>query len=200
MYEQSARWNEYYRELEPQRRREMLAELIASEPDDGANAYRQRLFEARCVDPKAPGKLIDRFLFQCVNFMELYRSAKLFRRGAAKEVRRELRNMRFDEAVPLGEAGERALYWEIRNAAARYFRTCDSPGYNRALFGLVASGAVSKQDRMCRDAWQMSTGLARRVGLEDEMALWTRAVLDAYAAADPDAQARLEAVERKAGK
>ena len=51
MFEQTAGWSEYYRELEPKRRRVLLERLCAEEPDDGANAYRRILFEARHTDP-----------------------------------------------------------------------------------------------------------------------------------------------------
>ena len=120
MFEQAAPWNEYYRELEPQKRRALLDRMCADEPDDGANAYRRALFQARHTDPKKPGRQMDFLLFMCLDFMKLYSSALIFRRGTVRDVRRYFAQMRFDEADALGEAGRRALYWEIRNAAARY--------------------------------------------------------------------------------
>ena len=193
MFEQSARWNEYYRELEPARRRVMLDELCASEPDDGANEYRRQLFEARHVDPKAPGRAVDRMLFMCVCFMQLCQSARLFRGGAIREVRRSMNELRFDLAGQYGEAGARALYWEIRNAAARYLSTCSSPSYNRRLFGLAPSREENREDRVARDIWQMTEGLSRRTGLERELALWNQAVRDAYCLTGEGAKRRLDA-------
>ena len=38
MYEQSAKWNMYYQELNPGERKRLYEELKASEPDDGANS------------------------------------------------------------------------------------------------------------------------------------------------------------------
>ena len=80
MYEQSARWNEYYREPEPRRRKEQLDILCMTEPDDGANEYRRMLFKARHVDEKQPGHEVDRFLFNCLSFAQLWASAKLFKK------------------------------------------------------------------------------------------------------------------------
>ena len=134
MFEQSAKLNEYYRELEPAKRRAMLETLCASEPDDGANAYRRTLLDARHVDPKNPGHEVDRMLFMCVSFMQLCQSARMFKGSAIREVRRSLQELRFDQAGAYGEAGTRALYWEIRNAAARYLSTCSAPGKPRLLW------------------------------------------------------------------
>ena len=188
MYEQSARWNEYYRELEPKRRREQLEQLCAAEPDDGANAYRRMLFEARYVDPKQPGREVDRFLFNCLSFAQLWASARMFKKHARRETLQALQDMLADRAPAYGEAGERAFYWEIRNAAARYLMTCRDSGYNRSLFGMIASGDESRADRICRDVWRMSDGLAERLGLGDALRVWNRAVKDAYYMSDPGAE------------
>lgn len=192
MYEQSARWNEYYRELEPKRRWELLERLCLSEGDDGANAYRQRLYRARYVDDRQPGREVDRFLFSCLSFAQLWSSARWFKGSARREVLQTLRQMLSDEASALGEAGERALYWEIRNAAARYLKTCESSGYNRALFGMIASGDESRSDRICRDIWRMTEGLSQRLELGDALALWNRAVQDSYRMFDTGADQRLQ--------
>lgn len=191
MYEQSARWNEYYRELDPKRRWALLEQLCLSEDDDGANAYRRRLYRARYADERQPGQEVDRFLFNCLNFAQLWSSARWFKGGARREVLRTLQQMLADEAAALGEAGERALYWEIRNAAARYLKTCEGSSYNRALFGMIASGDESRSDRICRDIWRMTEGLSGLLGLGDALSLWNRAVQDAYRTFDAGADQRL---------
>lgn len=198
MYEQSPRWNEYYREPEPRRRRDLLDQLCMTEPDDGANEYRRMLFRARHVDEKQPGREVDRFLFNCLSFVQLWSSAKLFKKHARRETLQALSDMLYDRAQAYGEAGERAFYWEIRNAAARYLTTCRDSGYNRTLFGLVASGDESRADRVCRDIWRMTDGLAECLGLKDALAVWCRAVQDAYFTSDPGAERRYVAYRQKA--
>ena len=197
MYEQNAKWNRYYQELEPSERKRIYEELKDSEPDDGANAYRERIFAARHTDPKDPGREVDFFLFQCVSLIQTYHIANFSHRNAIKEVENAFQIMLYDEASQYGEAGEKALYWELRNVAARYFKTCETTGYNRALFGLIQSGSEGRLDRMCRDAWQITRGLARRIGLEERMSIWNRAVLDAYLQADGNGAERLKKVEEK---
>ena len=197
MFEQSVKWNRYYQELEPRERKKLYDDLKVSEPDDGANAYREQLLTARYTDPKLPGHEVDYFLFQCVSLIQTYRIANFFRRAAVKEVEEALRIMHYDEALQYGEAGEKALYWELRNAAARYFKTCEMSSYNRSLFGLIQSGSESRMDRMCRDTWQITRGLAKRTGMEERMQIWNQAVLDAYMQADSGGAERLKAIEEK---
>lgn len=198
MYEQPAKWNECYSELDPKKRREMLETLCMTEPDDGANEYRLRLYKVRHIDEKS-GREVDRFLFQCVNFIYLYNSSRLFRRSAEKEIRRTFKELLFEEASIYGEAGERALYWEIRNTALRYLSTCNAPGYNRAFFGLVRSNESGRKERICKDIWRMSRGLAQRVGLKDYMRVWNDAVVHAYLASYEGGAALLSVYASKTG-
>ena len=184
-------------ELEPERRRALLEELTLTEPDDGANAYRLKLFSIRHVDEKDPGKYVDRLLFQCVNFIQLYKSARFFKKSAGKEVAGVCSSFLFDEASRIGEAGERALYWELRNAASRYFKTCQSDSYGRSLFGFMRASDLGRSDRMCKDAWEMSEGLAGRVGEEKRLAIWNEAVRDSYFMTDTSASRHWEDYRQK---
>ena len=197
MFELPSGWKEYYSEREPKRRRGMFESLAASLPDDGANAFRAAIFRARHVDEKRQGHEVDRMLFMCVSFMQLYHTARFFRNGARREVLRSMEELRFGEAEGLGEAGMSALYWEIRNAAARYLSTCESAGYNRAMFGLMPSREGGRADRICRDIWQMTDGLARRARMESEMSVWNSAVKDAYFALGGQERERFEAYDGK---
>ena len=189
MYEQSSGWNEYYRELDPSARRALLDRMQMSEPDDGANEYRIRLFQTRYVDEKKTENWVDRFLFQCVNFIQLYKSMGPFRKSARKELKKALGEMLFEDAGLYGEAGEKALYWEIRNASARYFKTCESSGYGRSLFGLLSSGEVNRMERMCRDTWEMTEGLEDKYEMAGDMKIWSRAVKDSFFASGAGAEA-----------
>ena len=197
MYEQSGSWNLYYRETDPKIRARMLPELLADEPDDGAGPYRLLLFKARHEDPEDPEKEIDRYLWNCVNFAQIYRSSRFFKKNAGKEVRKAMAEMELPQAASKDPGKELAAYWEIRNAAARYLRTCSDSGYRRTLFGMMSSGEADRADQICKDIWEMTTGLALRLGLEEELWLWIRAVQDQYCSAFPDGQSRLLAYGKK---
>lgn len=197
MYEQSAKWNMFYRELEPAKRREMFDELQMTEPDDGANEYRKRLLEARYTDPKEPEREVDHFLWQCLNLPYLYKSAKLMSFGSKKEVKKVLDALCAGEAKEYGESGEKAFYWEMRNAAGRYFSTCGGRNYRRKFFGLLSASEEEQVLQTCKDAWEMSCGIARRVGLEDEMKVFCQAVRDEYTTVDDGAAARFEEYDKE---
>ncbi len=190
MYEQSAKWNMFYRELDPKKRLQMFDELQMTEPDDGANAYRKMLLDARYRDPKEPDHEVDRFLWECLNLPYLYKSSKLMSFGTKKEARKVMKTLLQEEAVDYGEAGEKAFYWEMRNAVKRYLSTCSSKNYRRKLFGLMSATEEEKLHQTCKDMWEMSFGVAARAGLEEEMKVFCQAVQDEYAALDDGAAAR----------
>ena len=187
MYEQPSRWNEFYREADLSKRRKALDMLCMQYPDDGANAYRYLLLKRRYTDPKDEAHEVDYYLFHCVNFGQVYRSAKLFRKKAAKEIREITAALGFDQAGRYGEAGERALYWEIRNGASRFFATCVSPLYNRAMFGMISSTEGGRRDQMIKDVWAMTHGVIARTGCLEELSVWEKAVLDEFSATFPEA-------------
>ena len=68
----------------------------------------------------------------------------------------------------------------MRNAARRYFDTCKTDGYHRKFFGIAASKPDEKEKQRCLDAWRISYGIAQRLHLEDEMALFCQAMSDEY--------------------
>ncbi|MCR5304104.1 MAG: hypothetical protein K6E33_06025 [Lachnospiraceae bacterium] len=197
MYEQSAGWNEYYRELEPKRRKELFEKLISEDEDDGANEFRKRLFETRYTDPKNPGQEVDRFLWQCVNFIFLFKTMRIFVKSTKKEVLKAAKELCIEDAAPFGDAGTKALYWEFRNTLKRYFMTCESSSYRRKMFGLMSASDEEKTWQKCLDAWQMSRGVSLKFGVSEELALWNEAVRDEYSCQDPEALARYESYDRE---
>lgn len=103
----------------------------------------------------------------------------------------------YREALSAGERGETALYWEIRNAAKRYFKTCMGSEYRRSLFGLLSPNASDQKRQMCLEVWRMTEGLEKRLGMQEELKLWTKAVQDEYRTTDPSAPARLKEISEK---
>lgn len=199
MYEQNEKWTEYYRELDPGKRKELLEDLCQTEADDGANPYRRFLYEIRYTDPKDPEKEVDRFLFQCVNIAQMYRTSRFFVGRTRKELQKILEDLGFTKASDYKEAGEKALYWEIRNAAARYFQSCRGSEYRRIL-GILSASEASRMGQMTMDAWQMSRGAAARLGMEEELDLWCRAIIDEHAVQYDDAERKFREIEAERSK
>ena len=192
----SPAWREYYMELEPDRRRMLLEKNLREEEEDGAGKCRRRLFSLRYLEEGKTEPSVDRYLWACVNFVQVYSATRLFKKGGRKEVEQFLEKSGYREAMTLGEAGQTALYWEIRNAAKRYFKTCMGTEYRRSLFGLLSPNGSDQKRQMCQDVWRMTLGLEGRLDMAAELQLWTKAVHDEFVLTDPRALERLEEMSR----
>ena len=197
MYQMSPVWQEYYIQLEPDRRKELLHRLLKEEADDGANAVRQKLFSLRYMEEGKTEPSVDRWRWACVNFVQVFSTSRFLKRGGRKEVEQFLDSSGYREALSAGERGETALYWEIRNAAKRYFKTCMGSEYRRSLFGLLSPNSSDQKRQMCLEVWRMTEGLEKRLGMQEELKLWTKAVQDEYRTTDPSAPARLKEISEK---
>jgi len=213
MRRQDSVWAGYDRETEPERRMELLgkiekelaeeADLMAmnteSEDRKAMPAIRRQLYDRRHPSSgNAAGTSVDRYLWQCVNFIQIYDASALLRRRSVREVKEALLEMGFpqnpDSCEPLYEE---ALYWEVRNAARRYFKTCSGGEYRRTLFGMLGSSDMDKRRQMCTDTWKMTLGLADRLGLHPELKLWNEAILDEFAMTAEDAAERMRSYDEK---
>ena len=192
--EESALINKYYLETQPERRRELLDKILSNGRDDSVKAYMAALFESRHVDPKDPGRLVDRFLFQCVNFIQIARAHSFFKKSNLREVRKIMASMRMGEAKELGEAGEITLYRELSNTTLRYLESCGSSAYSRTLFRMMSSGDEARAHRVAKDIYEMTDGLSGKYGLEEELDIWNRAVRDTYFSNVSDGRKRYEKI------
>ena len=171
----------YYEELDPDRRRKLFDEyLAAAGGTDPAADYRRALFEYRHVDPAAPDRKMDRFMLAFLDYLYLFRSSRILPGRYVKEVLATLKALEGDERVHTDPMFAEAFCLEVRNAVRRYFETCKTDGYHRKFFGIAASKPEEKEKQRCFDAWRMSYGLAERLGIEDEMSLFCKAVSDEY--------------------
>ena len=171
----------YYDEIDPGKRWTILEEYLASEDNcDPAAAYRKALYEYRCIDSANPERKVDRFMLAFLDYLYLYRSSRVFPARHVKETLKTLHSLELDDRVHTDPLFAEALSLEIRNAVKRYFETCKSDNYHRKFFGVTASNADEKEKQRCFDAWRMSYGLAEHLGIEEEMALFCRAVSDEY--------------------
>ena len=171
----------YYEEIDPAKRRKILDEYIATAGDsDPAASYRKALYEYRNVDPADPQRKLDRFMLAFLDFLYLYRSSRILPGRYVKEVKTTIGSLELDERVHADPLFAEAFSLEVRNAARRYFETCKTDGYHRKFFGITASKPEEKEKQRCIDIWRMSYGLAERLGLEEEMDLFCRALSEAY--------------------
>lgn len=171
----------YYEEIDPVKRLTILNEYMSeAASEDPAAQYRMQLYQYRYTDPKDPERKVDKFMLAILDFLYLFKNSRILPGRNVKETRKILEGLEQDERVHSDPAFAKALKLEIQNAARRYFDTCKSDSYHKKFFGVAHSNADEKEKQRCLDAWRMSKGLAQRLGLEKEMALFCEAVSDEY--------------------
>ena len=171
----------YYDEIDPDARIKILEEYLADAgASDPAAAYRKALYEYRYIDTANPDRKVDRFMLAFLDYLYLFKSSRVLPARHVKETLKTLHKLELEERVHTDPLFAQALSLEIRNAVKRYFETCKSDSYHRKFFGVTASNADEKEKQRCFDAWRMSYGLAERLGIEEEMALFCQAVSDEY--------------------
>lgn len=182
IYSACGAWGPFYEELDTQKRHDLLRELLRTAEDDGANRLREELFTKRYITKK--GVVNDTYLIHCLMLKNLYAQRKSLFLGFKKEVAKELAAFLPQDAARLPEAEQSALYWELRNTARRYLDASRSDQYGKKLMGLVSASADEKLERVVRDLWTMSRGIALSSGNEKRMRPFCDALYDELTAFD----------------
>lgn len=172
MYEIDERFRDYYEELEPKIRLEILNSL----PEDKAVNFLHELYSNRYSDHEGKGrKNIDWWLWRCICLQILFGRGKLLRRFRDKEVKAIINELKIDDT---DEEHKAFLYHEYRNLARRYLSTCKSSNYASRFMGFRQASDDEKVYKACADVWQMSAGIAKSAELEGKMQLWIEAFHD----------------------
>ena len=188
-------WDAYYAETDPELRKQLLEDGCEAAPDEKLNALRRELWNFRYTDPKDSKHRVDRLLWQCVNFVCIYRmSAPPFlRKGGERDVKKALAEMGLELAEAYGEAGRAELYREYRNATQRYLSiSYNDKYYRKKYFGILSMKNEECKGKMAEDIWKLSIGVIERFHLQNQLELFSRAVRDEFVSFIPDAQKLLE--------
>ncbi len=187
MYLENACWMEFYRELDPDRRRDLYEEIARENEDDGANAFRRELMELRYTDPKDPRHRVDNFLWQMVILPGYLRPMYLIRAVGEREIRKIVTDLGLDGAGDWDDVKRSAAYWEFRNAADRYLSTCTGPGYAKKVFGIMQSTDEEKLNKTAKDFYSMTVTVPAKYGREEELEIFIAALQDSFLASSRDA-------------
>lgn len=180
LYLENADWSPYYKEVDEKKRKVILERLLEEVADDGANDLRKQLYDARYVDPKKPGKRVDRGIWEMV-VMPSYMSGFIASKSRIRKfIRTSLINLGINEEIRESELFTSTVYWEIRNIARRFYSTCNSPKYGRKFFGITESSWEEKQVRCGRDVWIMAEVVAEQFDMKEEMQIFSDAVIDEF--------------------
>lgn len=187
-YVENEAWRAYYQEIDEKKREAILEELLASVPDDGANALRKQLFVNRYNDPKKPGKRVDRGVWEMV-VIPSFLSGFITTKGRTRQfIETSLTNLGINQEIKMDDVLISAVYWEIRNIARRFYASCQSPRYARKFFGMTESTWEEKQVRCGRDVWLMAEVVPEKFGMRREMKIFSDAVVDEFALVSDQAE------------
>lgn len=173
-------WNDYYEEMDPEKRWEIYQDTEKNYPDDGANALRKKLYKWRYTNPKKPGKRVDNGIWEMIVMPAHLSGFIAFRSKIRKHISDSLQTLQINEETLHNEVLLSAVYWEIRNIAKLFYETCKSPKYARKLFGIQESSWEEKQVRISHDVWIMAEQVPERFGMIEEMKTFTDAVVDEF--------------------
>ncbi|MBR0035624.1 MAG: hypothetical protein IJP54_08095 [Synergistaceae bacterium] len=181
MYEIHESLTEYFAELDPKRRLEILDSLSDGEGVD--SGFLHELYHDRYSDHENRGrKNVDWWLWRCICLQQLYNKGGFFRKFRKREVNAILEELRTNDTDPQHRA---YLYHEYRNTAGRYLSTCKSGNYASRFMGFRQASDDEKALRACGDIWEMSRGIARSEGVEERMQVWCEAFRDEVLEYDP---------------
>ena len=167
MYEIHESLTQYYAEIDPTRRLDILN---AASDDE----FLHNLYHDRYSDHEGRGrKNVDWWLWRCICLQQLYNRGGFFKRFRKREVENILRELHTDD-----DEHTAYLYHEYRNTARRYLSTCRSSGYASRFMGFRQASDDEKVLRACEDVWEMSRGIAKSEGIEDRMRVWCEAFRD----------------------
>ena len=169
MYEVSFTLTQYYSELDPIKRLEILN---ASSDDE----FLHMLYHERYSDHENKGrKNIDWWLWRCICLQILYGRGGFFKKFRDREINTILDELFMNDN---DESHRAFLYHEYRNTARRYLSTCRSANYASRFMGFRQASDDEKIIKACEDIWQMSKGIARISGFNEKMHVWCEAFYD----------------------
>lgn len=174
---------QYYKEIEAQKRKELLDQAIESGEDMEANMIRKELWDVRYKQITKDGDLADGYL-KFWMAMEFNRNAghKIFGSGRAqKEIRKELNDVRFNEFRTQSPLHEELLYKECEHLIRLYIHLCErDKNYNSVLCGLMTIKKENAVAKLKKDLYETAVCLPRDIGMEEELSLITKAARNVY--------------------
>lgn len=174
---------QYYREHDPMKRKELL-EAAVSEDDSLENQIRKELWEIRYSQEQSgtPSRA-DGFLGLWMS-MEFNKNSgnKLFgSKGACKEIRKKLEQLKFREFLDGDDLHQELLYRECCHMVKMYMELCETDrSYNTTFCGIVHISKDKAKDKLKADIAQTAVDLPKAIGMEEELAIVTKAAREMF--------------------
>jgi hypothetical protein len=182
----------YYQERDPKKRQAMLELALEEGLSPEEDRIRKELFKIRYPEfEKSNGQYIkDIYLAAWLTFRSIGNGLDgilSIRKLNVKEIRAELKRMGFEAMSAYGKKGEDLLFLELRHLATLYFYLCrEDRQYGSIILGIGTMGDESIAARAGAEAFEVGFYVPKKMGMEEECRLWTRAVSAGYAEVFPD--------------
>ena len=172
---------QYMREPESWKRKEILDQAIAEEGMTPDNELRLKLWEKRYV--KQNDREIDTFIRGWVNLNFLESSGKgLFSKNRIeKDKQKILEDWQVALAAEYGETGRQVLYEEFFNLSRLYIKLCEEDKqYNSVLLGLGTMKKEKLVRKIAADVFNAAYNVPNRHNMKEDLALFTKAATEAF--------------------
>ncbi|HUM82322.1 MAG TPA: hypothetical protein PLN48_00895 [Lachnospiraceae bacterium] len=185
----------YYNEREAKKRREMLDLALEKGLSPEEDKIRKELFHFRYPEyEKNQGSYTkDAYLASWMVFRSIGNSLNgffSFKKKNIKEVQSELEKMGFAAMEEYGKKGKDFLYLELRHMTTLYFYLCrEDKQYGNIILGIGTMGDESLASKAAAEAYEVGFYVPKKLGLEKECLLWSRAVSEGYSIVFPDSGA-----------
>ena len=178
---------QYYKQTDPLKRKRLLDMAIEEGSEPEANAIRKELYDVRYAGKSEMNKNMpaDGYLGLWM-MMEYNRSVGsglfgLDTRRAAREIRKILANLKFQEYQDKGGLYAELHYKEVCHMVRTYMTLSKSDrNYNSTIFGMMKMSDERSSDKLKNDVINMAVGLPEKIGMVQELEIVTRAAREVY--------------------
>ena len=173
----------YYRELEREKRQEILEQAIAQEGMSPDKKEKKKLLEERYEENKRDKLQVDRFIRGWMTLAYTRNTTRgLFgEKKRQREREKILKDWNFALAEQYGQEGQEALYQELHNMTELYLTICqDDKAYSSMILGLGKMNKNSLLSKMAREVYTVAYEIPREMGMAEELEIFTRAATDVF--------------------
>ena len=177
----------YTRELNKEKRAEILEQAIGEEGLSPENELRKKILEARYG--KSKERDIDYFVrgWMQLHYLRESRLRLFARRGLAKDRDSIRSDFQLALADSYGEAGKRVFYEEFTNLARVFLELCRTDSnYSSVIFGMGKMKEKSLSTKIAKDFYNIAVRAPEELGMEEELAEFRRALIDVFCEEYPE--------------
>ncbi len=187
---------DYYREISPRKRGRILESLMES---DGSreNQIRRELYELRYSSKnlRNDGDYADGYIALWMNMkLTVDNSTGFFgSRSLKRELTKTLAKLGVTKYMQMGETERKLLYDEFYHMAMLYMHTSlTDKNYTTAFMGMISMKDGEVKSKLTKDVYKVAYLMPKRVKMEEDFSVFTKAATDAFCDILPEYREQLE--------